>query len=117
MSKVVDRASEPHPQHKGIADTGESECRLDVSGPARRDGIVEDRPEVLLLAWPVEAELMRVAEHPDHLEPITQPLKRECRGGMRARHACHSCRALVRRHRSKCRLPKHPPGIAEVVFA
>ena len=76
MQKVVDRISDPHSQHKRIAYDGEPKCRLDMNGPVLRYGIAQDRTHIVLLALPVEPELMSIAERPDHLDPIAQPLKR-----------------------------------------
>src|ERR1017187_5456 len=124
MKKVVDRVSDPHSQHKWIAYFRESNCRLDVSGPMFRYGIAEDRTHILLLALPVEAELVRVAERPHHLNAIAQPLKREHRwrfpfphAHLRYIHVFHSAHVISCLHRAKRGLPKHSPGIAEVVPA
>src|SRR5450756_2307028 len=114
---MVDRISDPHSQHKWITYVGEPNCRLDVNGPVLRYGIAEDRTHVVLLALPVEAELVRVAQRPYHLEPIAQPLKREQRRRFLFLHSRHSDRVFAC---SLCRirsLPNPSPGIAEVVLA
>src|SRR5665213_1980353 len=115
---MVDRISDPHSQHKWIAYFRKSNCWLDMSGPMLRYGIAEDRTHILLLALPVEAELVRAAERPHHLNAIAQPMKREHRRRFHFRHAHrHSAHAFAFLHGGIGRLPKHPPGIAEVVPA
>src|SRR5450759_5305081 len=103
---MVDRISDPHSQHKWITYGGEPNCRLDVNGPVLRYGIAEDRTHVVLLALPVEAELVRVAQRPYHLEPIAQPLKREQRSRFFFLHARHSGHVLACPHCPICSLPK-----------
>lgn len=51
-----------------------------------------------------------------HIQPLCQPLKREHRRRFHFRHAySHSAHAFAFLHCGIGRLPKYPPGIAEVV--
>src|SRR5579884_2471817 len=77
LNKVVNRIPQPHAQHKRIAHAGQPKGRFHVSAPVARQGIAQDRTHILLLARPVEAELMCVAYCPHHLQPIAQTLERK----------------------------------------
>ena len=70
MKKMGDRISDSNSQHKRITNVGESKCRLDVKRPVLRYGIGKDGTQIMLLALPAEAELIRVTERPYHLKPI-----------------------------------------------
>ena len=74
VAGVFDRGANSDSQDERIADRGQAECRLHGYIPVRRHGIGKHRPDIVLLACPVEAELMRVAERPEHLDAIAQAL-------------------------------------------
>ena len=61
MRKLIDRIRYPHPQHERIAHVGKPRRCLYAKIPVPRQGITEDWTHVMLLAVPIDAELMCVA--------------------------------------------------------